>query len=197
MPWITRDSVTGKITSQSGMEIEGVSEEYIEEAHPDFIEFQGKDLSGILSKVYDSIETAMHAKFDEGILWAFNVGETQYGISLNAGMRETLTTFERLIAKGHTNPHHGYLMSKGVEIRKPDEGDLSDEAIDEIATFAGLWVLSASDIAITEKKDSAELTLPELQTYLDDEEAKNIDWTVTWDAQDHPDWSDNLVLKNP
>ena len=98
-----------------------------------------------------------------------------------------------LMAKGILNPHRGYLQSNGTKIRKPDDGDLSDGAIDEIAVFAGQWSLAISDIAITERIAVAALSEEDRQLY----DVGAIDWTVTWDAVEHPDWADNLVLKNP
>lgn len=146
-----------------------------------------------LESVIKTITVEMHNVLNDGILWAFNAGDTPHEISLNVGMRETLTTFERLISKGHLNPHRGYLHSNGVKIRKPDGGDLSDSAVDEIAVFAGQWSLAMSDIAVTEKISAATLSQAGLQTY----DAKSIDWFIIWDSVEHPDWSNNLVLKNP
>jgi len=151
------------------------------------------DATVLINRHLAAIQSELDAKLKTGILWAFNLGETPHPISLSPSMRETLSTFKQLLDAGEVNPHGGYVWSNGTELRKPDLGDLSDLAINEICLFAGQWALKIARVAITEKQLCAVMTVAELQAY----DATLIDWTVTWDIVVHPDWTDNLVLKNP
>jgi len=140
-----------------------------------------------------AISVEMNGQFESGILWTFNQGEDQFAISLNTGMRETLSAIKQLLDNNIVNPHGGFIWSNGVEIRKPDQGDLSDVGVDEICTFAGQWALAINRIAIQEKISLQSMDLSQLQAY----DPLVIDWTVTWDVVEHPDWIDNLVIRNP
>jgi len=148
-----------------------------------------------VDNVLSAIDLAMYTRINQGIKWAWSAEEDQNEILLNAGMREILSSWHQLLTQPTPQPmpHGGFIRSNGVVFKAPGNNDIPDVAIIEIANFAGLWVSKISRIRIVQETAAGNMT----QQQRNDFNASTINWAVTWNAQNHPDWIDDLVLYNP
>jgi len=142
-----------------------------------------------------NIDAALVSRLNQGIVWQWNGGGTQYSIPLDMTTQTFLRTLDSQFVRNRLNPHDGYLQFNGERLLALGGGALPDDAVEEILDFSSQWGLKVSRIAIDEKTaidEMAEaLDLAGILTY----DASSIDWSVTWIG--HTDWIDDVVSYIP
>lgn len=147
-------------------------------------------LTSALGVVTANIKLVMYARLKQGFKWKYNNVGPEYAISIDPEMEGFLTRLNLKFDAGRTNPHNGYIRSKGVKFNVDDAG------ANEICLFAGCWGDEISRICIDKQETALSMTLAQLQAY----DSGAIDWTIDWsvDPQNNGNgWTDDTVLQIP